>query len=198
VLIDTVSATPGMNQDRFFATPVGRGVFVVVCDGAGGVNHGDLTAATVVRELVQHAEVIGLDDLAALVAGMDKGLVLGAHGGETTCVAAWITPLEVYGVSVGDSEAWWVGDSAIELTAQQSRARLGSGSARVTSFRRLRAGGSVIVGTDGFFSYAPRERWLDLVRTSPTTTGVARRLLDLARLPTGTLQDDATVVVVTR
>lgn len=47
------------------------------------------------------------------------------------------------------------------------------------------------------FFYAPRERWLALVRTAPGV-GVARQLVDLARLPSGGLQDDATAVVVTR
>ena len=45
--------------------------------------------------------------------------------------------------------------------------------------------------------YAPCERWLSLLRTAPAAP-MARQLVDLARLPSGDLQDDATVVVVSR
>ncbi len=196
--IDTFTEATGINQDRFVATPVARGALVVVCDGAGGMTHGGAAAECVVRELVIRAEHFGLEDLQRQVATLDQVLAVDPRCGETTCVALWVTPREIYGVSVGDSEAWWVGDDEhVALTEQQSRARLGSARARVTSFRRLRVGGSIVVATDGFFSYAPLERWLALVRSAPGV-GVARQLVDLARLPNGRLQDDATAVVVTR
>lgn len=197
VHIDAYTDSSGINQDRFVATPIARGVFVVVCDGAGGITGGARAAEAVIRELVLRSEHLGLDELERQIAMLDRVLELDVRCGETTCVALWVTPHEVYGVSAGDSEAWWLGaDAAVDLTGKQHRARVGSGHARPTPFRRVRQGGHVVVGTDGFFRYAAASRWHACVREAPQPRAGA--LVRVARLPTSKLQDDATVVVVSR
>ena len=192
VEIDTFTDSPGVNQDRFVVTPVPRGMLVVMCDGAGNSVAAGRAAGAVVREIVVRHEHMSLADLERHVSTMDTGLARARPWAETTCVALWVTEHEVYGVSTGDSEAWWVGpDDELELTRDQPRGRLGSGNARVRSFRRLREGGRVVVGTYGLFKYAQQECWVQLARTQPTEN-LARRLVTLARLPNGRLQDDAT------
>jgi serine/threonine protein phosphatase PrpC len=170
----------------------------VVCDGSGGSSGGARAAELVICEVVCRAEHASVHELERLMLGMDAALVAEPGAGETTCVALWVTPREIYGVSTGDSEAWWVGDdAAVELTAGQTRGRLGTGINHASTFRRLREGGRVLVGTDGFFAFTPPERRLGVVRTAPAAD-VARRLVREARLPSGRLHDDTTVVVVSR
>lgn len=198
VEIEVYTDSPGINQDRYVATPVPRGALVIVCDGAGGIRGGARAAECVTREIVIRAEHFDLSELERCMLTVDSVLQNERVYGETTCVALWVTSQEIYGVSTGDSEAWWVGDdAAVELTAKQSRSRLGTGISCVAAFRRLREGGRVVVGSDGLFAFAARERWLRVAREAPAGE-VARRLVDVARLPSGRLQDDATVVVVSR
>lgn len=198
VEVDTFTDSPGVNQDRFVVTHVAGGMLVVMCDGAGNSVAAGRAAGAVVREIVARHEHMSLAVLERHVSTMDAGLARARPWAETTCVALWVTEHEVYGVSTGDSEAWWVGpEDEVELTRDQPRGRLGGGNARVQSFRRLREGGRIVIGTDGFFKYASQDRWVQLARTQPTEN-LSRRLVTLARLPSGRLHDDATVVVVTR
>lgn len=57
--------------------------------------------------------------------------------------------------------------------------------------------GTLVVGSDGLFKYAPRVRLLELVRTTDLDL-LPAALVQLARLPSGGLQDDIAVVVCRR
>lgn len=109
------------------------------------------------------------------------------------------------GASVGDSEAWWVGPEAVvDLTRGQARTpRLGRGQADPRGFTHrvtlasVEGGGRLILGSDGFFKYSSRDAILRLLRDSTLGDELAEALGELPCLPSGDLQDDASVVVFT-
>jgi hypothetical protein len=114
----------------------------------------------------------------------------GKISGETTGVVVIVHGAGVLGVSAGDSEAWLATDRGIDdLTTGQRRARLGSGRAAPISFHRNGLDGVLLVGTDGLFKYAPREKIAAAVRGRRPDEATAH-LVELVRLRSGTLQDD--------
>jgi len=67
---------------------------------------------------------------------MDKEIEADAFAGETTAVVAMVSPQEIVGASVGDSEAWVIGSQGYQrLTQGQMRKPvLGSGAAMPVAF----------------------------------------------------------------
>jgi serine/threonine protein phosphatase PrpC len=85
--------------------------------------------------------------------------------------------------------------ASYDLTvAQHPKLRLGSGRARPVSFSRPTLQGTLLVGTDGLFSYARPERIVELVLGDDLDLAV-KELVKLVRLPSGGLQDDFGVVL---
>jgi serine/threonine protein phosphatase PrpC len=117
--------------------------------------------------------------------------------GETTAVVAVATRDQVFGASVGDSEAWMVGSGVVVLTqGQQRKPLLGSEAAVPVGFGPTVRKGRLVIGTDGLFKYVSSERIRELA-SSGNPHGMAEALVDAARLPSRALQDDVAVVVVT-
>jgi hypothetical protein len=97
--------------------------------------------------------------------------------------------------SVGDCEAWAIFESSIIRLSegQQKKPLLGTGHAVpfVKVFGELHK--PLILGTDGFFKYAKAEL------VPPVVLGakffeIPRKLADLVRLRSGSLQDDLAIV----
>ncbi len=96
---------------------------------------------------------------------------------------------------VGDSKAWLLeNDRLDDLTQFQVRKPLlGSGEAQPVGFEHPPSQGLLLVGTDGFCNYVRRETlrkeilWIDF----PV---LARKLVEMVRLPSGELWDDVGVV----
>ena len=159
---------------------------IVVADGAGGMRGGadaSRTVVEVVRTMGKHP------DLPSMLAKIDSALFTGAVG-ETTAIVAIVSGAgAIIGASVGDSEAWIVTpDSIDDLTDGQDRRRLGSGRAAPVSFARAALEGTLIVGTDGLFKYAPPNAIAAVVRNCANP---AEALLQSTRTP-----DDITIVTV--
>jgi serine/threonine protein phosphatase PrpC len=98
---------------------------------------------------------------------------------------------------VGDSVAWAItGDGRIDLTCnQQRKPLLGSGAARPVAFSAAPLAGTLLLGSDGLAKYARSDDIAAIARGNDLTT-VARELVNLVRLPSGSLQDDVAICLV--
>jgi serine/threonine protein phosphatase PrpC len=179
-------------QDRVRVVELDGGVVIVVADGAGGTGAGAEAAETVIREVVASASLDRDAD------GWCKVLHQTDHRigvGESTCVVAARSASGIVGASVGDTRAWLLQDEEInDLTAAQVRKPLlGTGEARPVGFSHPPAPGLLLVSTDGFCNYVRRETllreilWIDFAV-------LARRLVEMVRLPSGELWDDVGIV----
>jgi len=188
-----VSSASTGGEDRFHVCSIGDAVVIAVADGAGGLGHGDRAADIFIEAVGGYTSRDPFDMRAwtELFARCDTDVR--RIGGETTALVVIVGAL-VAGVSVGDSEAWVVGDEIDRLTEKQSRARLGAGRARPTPFRRRSLDGVLVVGTDGLFKHASR----DAIASACTKADPARRLVEATRLPNGGHSDDTTVLIVRR
>lgn len=174
-------------------------VLIALADGAGGSSGGGAAAEFAVRSILEWKLALDPAEWVMCLAEIDRRLSEGGTGGEITAVAALISAETIVGASVGDSGAWFIqAAECVDLTHQQKRKPLlGSGSA-VPSMIRFGAGpGILLVATDGLLKYAPRERILETARTAPLEDA-PRRLIDLARMKSGGLQDDVAVALCCR
>ncbi len=139
--IGTVKDT---NQDslmiKHISTNIGNMVFAALCDGMGGLAKGELASATVIRafdtwinedlQMLCHNGSGQLDDSVisaqweSIIAnqnqkikqyGSSQGVNLG-----TTAVVLLITDNRYYLMNVGDSRAYLLSDSLIQLTKDQT------------------------------------------------------------------------------
>ena len=196
----TLTAGSGKrNDDRVAVFEHGNALVVVVADGAGGMAGGS-NAADAVVGAARSAVGDGCDLASAttwtrLMVSLDEELAL-AFAGETTAIVVVVGPTGIMGASVGDSAAWIVDENTIdELTAGQTKKRIGSGRAAPVAFFRPAFRGVLVAGTDGLFNYASRADIVDATRTG-TPAEQAERLCQLVRLPSGGYHDDIGVVVV--
>jgi len=179
----------GSGQDRAAAVAQGNGLLVVLADGAGGASNGALAAHAVVD-----AATRGGDPVEVLVA-CDERL---QNIGLATAVIANVTSAAIVGASVGDSGAWLIGDDHVTaLTERQHRKPLVGGGCVPVAFRSERPLGTatLLVASDGLFSYAAAADIARVVRAGRDVRETADALVELVRLPTGGLQDDVTIVL---
>jgi len=179
-------------QDRVKVLDFEDGVVIVVADGAGGSGGGDQAAETVIREVTASAS---LEHDATAWCSVLRQTDYRIGVGESTCVVAAWSPKGINGASVGDSKAWLLENDVLhDLTnAQVRKPLLGSGEARPVGFEHPPSRGLLLVATDGFCNYVRRETllkeilWIDF----PV---LARRLVEMVRLPSGELWDDIGIV----
>jgi serine/threonine protein phosphatase PrpC len=188
------------SEDRAEVFERNDALVVVVADGAGGVRGGALASEALVATawaVAQNATLDVHDAALWTVLFKEVDATLAAKmAGETTGLVVIVGSKGLMGVSVGDSEARIVSTTSIDdLTADQKKARLGSGRAVPASFYRPGLDGVLVVGTDGLFKYTSAERIAAAVRGGDVAGG-AERLVALVRLPSGGLQDDVGIVVV--
>jgi hypothetical protein len=179
-------------EDRVQVVELVGGVVIVVADGAGGSGAGAEAAETVIQEVVASAS------LERDAEGWCQVLRQADHrvgAGESTCVVVARSATGIVGASVGDSRAWLLEDDAInDLTAsQQRKPLLGTGEAQPVGFSHSPSPGLLLVGTDGFCNYIRRDvllreiLWIDFAV-------LTRRLVEMVRLPSGSLWDDIGIV----
>lgn len=186
-------------EDRAAVVERDGEVVIVVADGAGGLGRGGAAADAVVAA-VREAPLAALLDVTRwrdVLARTDAELAA-RQGGETTAIVVAVSPHGLCGVSVGDSAAWLVTPAdAVDLTAKQTRARLGSGRAAPVAFYRRALDGVLVVGTDGLFARtAARSAAIAAAARTGDAATIARNLASLARSPSGRYADDLAVVVV--
>lgn len=187
-----------VSQDHVVVIERGATVVVVVADGMGGSAGGELASAAFVDAVQGASWNIDSFDVrawAALLRDVDAQLVRGMVG-ETTAIVIAISEDTLAGVSVGDSEAWLVGDEGIErVTAKQGRARLGSGRAMPSPFFARMRGRRLVVATDGLFGQVSAEAITRAAATG-SVAGSVERLVAEARLSSGGYADDVAVAVI--
>ncbi len=187
------AATVG--DDRAVAFDFAGGQLLVVADGAGGMSGGAAAAQAVVdqlRDLPNNVEPDWVDVLLRL----DRYLSSSASFGETTAVLVHVTSDHVAGASVGDSGGWMfaLGIWLNLLEDQKRKPLLGSGVAVPVGFGPFPVGERLLLGSDGLFKYVDADRIGELALFNPVERA-ARELVHAARLPSGKLQDDITVVI---
>jgi len=176
--------------DRVLVERRGERTLAIVCDGAGNGGRGGRAAELAVAELAQVWRAEFVDWVRALLAA-DQLLKREAQGGETTGGAVeMFDDGQFRGASVGDSGAWMLSAArrVRDLTANQDRARLGSGRAG-PKLLKAQLIGRMVLATDGLFKY---------IHVADIHTAAARgvdALIDSVRLKTGALQDDVAVVL---
>lgn len=188
------------SQDCCATFLAGDARVVVVADGAGGLAGGQSAAQHVVAELhraVNAHPASALDQLwwVHTLLAFDRELFRARDLGETTAVVVAMDNSVLVGASVGDSEAWLLGQDNFELTRGQTRKRLGSGKAEPVPFILAGEHGRLIVGSDGLFSRVALPRIIEIGRIGPPHRAGAE-LLNCARLRTGDLVDDFSAVIV--
>jgi serine/threonine protein phosphatase PrpC len=192
-LVAPASAT---GEDRVAVVAIDGSLVLVVADGAGGSGGGARAADTALETVERRAPDLVAGTLTAvqLLAELDQ--LLARTRGETTAVVAVVAASGIVGASVGDSEAWLITDEAtVELTRdQQRKPLLGTGAAVPAPFAARETTGTLLLASDGLFKYARRDLIASTLRDT-TMTDTPARLVDLARLPGGGLQDDVAVIV---
>lgn len=191
-------------EDRLGVHQIDRGVVVVVADGVGGVSGGG-RAANLAVKIVAAAVLQGTfnrfsaDPWVELLIHADAIIASDRHAGETTVVVVAIAEDgRVVGASCGDSGAVIVKTSGDldDLTAgQHKKRRLGSGRATPTRFERATLDGTLVIATDGLFSYARPQAVARVAVEHDDLEETAEALVQAVRLPSGILQDDVTVVL---
>ncbi|MCA9690887.1 MAG: hypothetical protein KC636_14870 [Myxococcales bacterium] len=196
-VVHVEGARGGRGADRALYMEIGTGSLVALADGVGGRGGGAAAAERVIASLVARAP--RLDSAAAMVealAAIDGALFDDRDAGETTAVALCVAGGQIFGASVGDSEAIVLhGARFDELTCgQRRRPVLGSGQAALRPFVGRLAEGTLVVASDGLFKYVS----LDVVRAACSVGSLrrsAQTLADAGRLRSGALPDDRSFVL---
>ena len=185
----------GAGQDRLYVAQIDDAWPIALADGAGGCGDG-ARAAHRLCDLVQR-DAATLCSAPAQFGAWLSGVDDETLGGQTTAIAMVVRDGIVTGVSVGDSEAWVVGVTVVALTQQQQRKPLlGSGAALPVAFAgQLHPAQTLVLGSDGLFKYVAAARLITLVNEGRNDPTLAAQLVTAARLPTGRLQDDCSVIV---
>lgn len=183
----------GADQDCVFVAREGARTVLVLADGAPETASGE-QAAELVCACVREAFLGGEPCSVGLLEKIDQQVW--ALGGMTTATIVEVSNGVIWGVSVGDSEAWMFADGAwCALTEHpECQALLGSGEVEPVMFGPLPVGDRVVVASDGLWKYAPRSLLFKLAELKETER-VAHELVEAVRLGSGVLQDDTSVIV---
>ncbi len=188
------------SEDRAEVVQHNSGVVVAVADGAGGMSGGDEAANFVVmwvKSFVSRTENLGVpEQWAELLTKLD--FQISCQGGQAAAVIVAVMENGICGASVGDSAAWVVGNGCDDLTRNQvQKPLLGSGAAKPVAFERAAWDGTVLVASDGLVKYASREKICGTAAQREFAS-LGREIVNLARLRSGALQDDLSLVLVRR
>ena len=107
--------------------------------------------------------------------------------------------VKISGTSVGSGEAWWItADGHFDLTeAQKRKPHVGTGAAEPVPFAlTLSQPGTLLVASDGLFTYADPVALTETVRSATSLDSAADALLTLVSAPTGRLYDDLALLLV--
>ena len=187
-----IEAAGRAGQDRAAVFSLPDGHLLALADGAGGTS-GGAEAAEAVVESARTFNPASAVDCVRFLEQLDRNLTA---IGQTTAILVALSENSLFGASVGDSRAWLVqSGQVLDLTADQSRKPLlGSGHARPVPFGPHSCVGRIVLGSDGLFNYVSLDRIRNLAAASSIST-IPDELIAAARLPSGRLQDDISVIV---
>jgi serine/threonine protein phosphatase PrpC len=186
-------------HDRVRVECRGDVTIVAIADGAGGIS-GGAAAAELACELACSTPIDPMLPLgwATHLSDIDQAIAAEFNAGETTLVVVALRCDTIVGAAAGDSVAWLVRDDTItDLTITTPRKPLlGSGAALPQTFGPVLLGSAtLLLATDGLWKYAPRDQLACAVR-SAIVPGRLDHVVDLARLRSGTLQDDVAAALI--
>ena len=185
------------SQDRVHFRETLDGFLALLADGAGGVAGG----AAAAEKFIEHFDSLQTLEKTTLCrefAALDSSLHHDPITGDTTGIVAVAREGRIFGASVGDSQAWFLPTQGepTELTARQARKPLlGSGEAWAVPFSYPLEPGTLLLCSDGLHKYADHQRILARIREQ-RPEDLTTDLANLARMPSGGLQDDLSVIVV--
>lgn len=196
-ILRSVAGNPE-NQDRGLVLQDGPQLVLCVADGAGGRSGGAEAASLAIGLIREDAfRLNNRNTCAEALRRMDEAMAKDPVAGETTCTLAIVTPEEIFGASVGDSEVWWIPESGDPLNLTESQQRkpfVGSGGAWPVPFQRRNQPGWLLLATDGLLKYTSAERIVGVCREQAVELA-ANQLIELVRYPSGGLPDDVTVIL---
>lgn len=115
------------------------------------------------------------------------------HEGTTTATLCHVIENEVECLSVGDSEAWLIGEDLVELSGRQPRGRLGAHNfEKPTLLRAEKASGTLYLASDGVHRYICAEA----VAAHVLAGSYAADIIGKVKEKTGSLRDDSSVILV--
>jgi serine/threonine protein phosphatase PrpC len=185
------------NEDRLQVFCCGNRWTIALADGAGGTSGGASAASYAVDATADFGCTLrDSAEWCSFLTDLDRQLDVKQGAGETTLIVLQVAGGCVEGASVGDSAAWLVTASdVVDLTQHQRRKPLlGSGAAAPAPVDRCALAGRLVVATDGLFNYVARDKLIGL-SLLPSVEAAVDALIQEARLPNGTLQDDIALVL---
>ncbi len=184
-----------LGQDSLVILSKNETVLFCLADGAGGVSGGKEAAQFVshVSHLTELDSLHSPEEFEAYLRNMDAHIYSDPLLGETTAIIGKIHNGELIGASVGDSECWLLSDEFdYELTSMKvNKPLLGSSSSQPIGFGPIGFHGVILIGSDGLFKYAEREKIKEL---SLSSNSVAANYVALAQLRSGVFPDDVAVI----
>ena len=182
----------GRGEDRAAGFEAQDSWVFVVADGAGGVGGGAFAAECVVRATEKFADGVYGSPAEAL---LSVDVELSMHGCMSTGAIVEVRKGFIRGASCGDSAVWLIGEEGVwELTEHQFRKPLLGAGGSPVSFEGVHFQGTLLLASDGLLNYVPRMAILS-ASLSGTAQVAANTLAELARLSSGTYQDDVAVII---
>jgi len=173
-----------------------QGAVLVVADGAGGIEDGEVASRSVVEFIRQVPyDPTTPTDWGQVLRQADLAM---PSGHSTACVVE-LSENGLRGASVGDSRVGILSADDMEYPSdgQQRKPLLGSGEAVPFEFNFPWNGEMVLVGSDGFWNYVRMEQVLANLRFIEFPL-LAKTMCEMARLPSGGYADDASVICARR
>src|SRR5688572_22877141 len=148
-------------QDRVEVLYDSDRVIIALADGAGGMSGAAQAAELFIRAVKREKSALQTaDDCEAFLHNIDRTLADDPNAGETTGIVLILSGNQIFGASVGDSEAWLFSTAAkTHLTKGQFRKPfLGSGEVLAVKFIAPATPGTLLVATDGLWKYTSYEK----------------------------------------
>jgi PPM family protein phosphatase len=169
----------------------------LLADGAGGVSGGAAAAQRFIEYFSTDSD-FAPDNLCSHFSRVNALIQGDQNAGDTTGIAVVVDKTRLFGASVGDSEAWFFPTDGefVDLTSGQVRKPLlGSGSATTIPFSMEVRSGILLLCSDGLHKYADFVKIRERLEEQ-NFQKLPADLADLARMPSGGLQDDLSIVAV--
>lgn len=185
------------SQDRVSVKLRDGGGLVVLANGDGGLSSGEQTAQAVL-DYFTLSPSIEEDDLPFHLEQLDTLISKNPWAGESTIIVLTINADKIYGVSLGNSQAWFQGkDGALTdlTTSQWSKPLFGTGQSYAHPFSLDLRPGTLLVASDGLFKLADPKRLCERLIQGPGPE-LALDLANLTRLPSGEWQDEVSLALV--
>lgn len=177
----------------------GKGIAILVGDGATGIGFGD-RASSILKELFEKnfEAVTSPQEALDMLVGADHAISMSLMGdADTTGIIMSVTENRVFGASAGDSAAFIFGKRIVDITKNQRRKpRIGNGAHPIPFAEQLLPGEILVVASDGLWNAVSMDLVRDTIQNSPNVETLVQTLLSISKDANSTYQDDVTVVCV--